>query len=257
MLRSFSLRQGLTALALGLIANTLAAEEPPALDPQAVEILREASAYLSDQPRVAVDWFVSYDEVIDGREKLTRLRSGTTLLDREQGFYSYVEAGPTLREFFFDGSVFSVFDPQNNAFARTEVEGTFEILVDRVQQEYGLALPIWQVLSKRAEGELLSDATSAAYVGLTRVAGDEAHHLAFANYEQDWQVWISTDADAPILLMLVGTDPYTQGWPQFRAYFTGWDFAPEMKAEAFAFEPPEDAEQMVWPRVGVTTGQQE
>lgn len=224
-------------------------DDVPDVDPTAVEIIAQASAFLASHPELSVQWFVSHDTVVDGREKLTETRSGYNLLSRENGLYAYLERGMATREFFFDGATFTVFDVENNAYAQVNFAGGFEELVDRVRSEYNLQLPIWSVLSTRYEGQFLEAAEQAAYLGLTRVGGEVAHHIALSNYDEDWQVWIADDPESPRLLMLVGTNPYEQGWPQYRAYFTNWDFAPEMEEGVFKFIPNEDSERMSWPKV--------
>ena len=84
---------------------------------------------------------------------------------------------------------------------------------------------------------------------MTRVAGRDAHHLALASYDGDWQVWVAADEARPEILMIVGTNPYEQGWPQYRVYFSDWNFAPEIAEGAFTFTPDEDARRMAWPKV--------
>ena len=121
--------------------------------------------------------------------------------------------------------------------------------MDRIRVEYGIALPIWELLSRAGTGDLLSTVEAAAYLGEVRVAGRPAHHLAFAQYDHDWQVWVSTDPDRPEILSIVGTNPYEQGWPQYRVYFTEWDFAADFSDDVFVFEPAEDAIQMTLPKV--------
>lgn len=222
----------------------------PALDPAAVDLVRAASAFLTGQQRISVDWFVSYDEVIDGREKLTNLRSGSNLLDREGGFRSYAEDGEQIREYIFDGATITAVHVDENAYASAPAAGSFGDLVATLQADYDLALPIWQILARDSDEGLLDGAESGAYLGLTRVAGELAHHLAFSSYDHDWQLWIAADPDRPVLLMLVGTDPYTQGWPQYRAYFSNWNFEPEVTEDAFTFVPDEGMDRMVWPRIG-------
>lgn len=222
--------------------------DPPSLDPQAVEILTSATQYLVAQDSLAVDWFVSFDEVADGREKITYMRSGANLLQRGVGFYGYSEFSDETREFFFDGAQFHILDVEENAFVTTAFVGSFDALADRVSETYDLRLPIWQVLSASPDVELLDRATAAAYLGTTRLAGREAHHLAFSDYDRDWQIWIATEPAQPELMMIVGTDPYTQGWPQYRAYFTNWDFDPDIPDGVFTYVPDEGADQMAWPK---------
>ena len=218
------------------------------LDQQAIEILTSASEYLSGKAILSMDWFVSFDVVVDGREKITYMRSGANLLQRGVGFYGYSEFGDETREYFFDGAKFQIYDVEENAYVSTEFTGDFDDLADRVNKAYDVRLPIWQVMSVTPRGELLDGATAAAYVGTTKIAGREAHHLALSNYGSDWQIWISTDADRPELMMIVGTDPYTQGWPQYRAYFTNWDFNPEIPDGVFTYVPDEHADLMAWPK---------
>lgn len=224
-------------------------DAPPPLDPKAVEVVGNAAEFLSQQEQLSVSWFISYDSVLDGREKITQVRSGYSLLDREAGFYGSLERGMATREFFFDGATFSVNDVENDSYAQIGFSGGFEQLVEQVKEEYNLDLPIWSVLSQQYRAGYLDGADKAAYLGLTRVGGEVAHHIALSNYDEDWQVWIADDPDSPRLLMIVGTNPYSQGWPQYRAYFSGWDFAPEIGEGSFTYVPGEDSERMSWPRV--------
>ncbi|WP_425046074.1 DUF2092 domain-containing protein [Primorskyibacter sp. S87] len=221
-------------------------KEAPAIDPRAVEVLSLAIEYLSGQEALSVDWFVSYDQVVDGREKLTRVRSGRNVMARGKGLYSYSENGSETREYFFDGSTFQVVDRDNLVFAEARFAGGIDELADATQEKFGVTLPMWQVLTNGSRSELINDATAAAYLGETRLAGRAVHHLAFSNYDNDWQVWVLADAVNPELVMLVGTDPYTQGWPQYRAYFTSWDFSPEIGEGTFHFQPDDSFEQMTW-----------
>ena len=241
---------GISGASSGWAQTETVQPQPPTetLDPQAVEILTHASEFLSGQGALSMDWFVSFDVVVDGREKITYMRSGANLLQRGVGYYGYSEFGDETREFFFDGSQFQIFDVEENAYVSTAFTSDFDALADRVSETYDIRLPIWQVMSAAPRGELLDRATSAAYVGTTRLAGREAHHLAFSNYDTDWQIWVSTDADQPELMMIVGTDPYTQGWPQYRAYFTNWNFDPEIPIGVFTFVPNEEADVMAWPK---------
>ena len=250
-----SFRTALLGLALPITLSfgsaLLAADtdDPPAKDPRALEILNKASEHLKNQQNLSVNWFISYDDVVEGREKIAHTRSGRTVLAREGGLYSYLEDGLKTREFYFDGTSFTVNDPDQNGYAQILFTGDFESLIDRVKAEYGIDLPIWTVLSARHKGHHVDAADKIAYLGLTRIGGERAHHLALTNYDEDWQLWIAEDEDNPRLIMMVGTDPYVQGWPQYRVYFTDWDFAPEIAEGAFVFSPDEDSERMTWPKV--------
>lgn len=252
MPKIYNLLSGVLSLVLcAVIAqpNIVQAQEQPVIDPQVIEILQRTSDFLAGQRDISVNWFASQDTVVDGREKITTTRNGYNLLSRDEGFFSYVENGLRTREFYFDGTAFQIVDVDENAFVLALFSGSFDELAERVRDEYDLILPIWSVLSRQPGAELIGDVESAAYLGLTRVAGRAAHHLALSDYDGDWQVWVATDPEKPELLMLVGTDPYTQGWPQYRVYFSDWNYAPEIGEGVFTYIPDADAEQMNWPKV--------
>ncbi|MCA0872401.1 DUF2092 domain-containing protein [Seohaeicola saemankumensis] len=224
------------------------------LDAEAVEVLTRATDFLAAQERLAVDWFVSFDVVIEGREKITLVRSGQNLLERANGLYASVEFGEETREFYYDGTAVHIVDVEENSFVMAPFAMGVEALAERLSQEYDVRLPIWQLMSGSPGRNLLEGVTAAAHLGITRLAGRPAHHLAFSDHDRDLQVWVADDPERPEILMIVGTDPYTQGWPQFRAYFTRWDFEPEVTPGVFDFVPDEAAERMTWPRPVSETG---
>ncbi|WP_146345622.1 DUF2092 domain-containing protein [Phaeobacter marinintestinus] len=244
------IRTGLAFTLIGglVVQASAQTDETEAIDPFAMEIANAAIDYISGQPRLSVDWFVSFDVVVDGREKVTYSRSGSNLLARGEGFYAFSELGEETREYFYDFSRFTVVDVEENAYATTPFRGEFRALTERVADEYDLRLPIWTLMSADPGFELLESVDAAAYLGTTRIAGQQVHHLAMSDYEGDWQFWISTDPEAPELVMLVGTNPYEQGWPQYRAYFSNWDFDPQINEDSFVFTPDETTERMVWPK---------
>ncbi len=228
----------------------VAEDEPvPALDPVAIELVTQSAEFLAAQQNLSMNWFVSFDVVVDGREKITYLRSGSNTMSRGEGFYSYLERGDGVREFFYDGETFSISIPGDSAYVSAPFDGGYVALIQTLRDEYDVILPIWEMLTPKSGEELLDGVEAAAYLGTTFFAGREAHHIAFAEYSGDWQVWISTDPDAPVPLMVVGTDPYSQGWPQYSAYLSDWDFAPEIPEDRFTFAPQDGDVKISWPKI--------
>ncbi len=220
------------------------------IDPLAIEIAVRAADFLSEQPRVAFNWFNSYDVVIDGREKITYTLSGSSFLSRNEGFYSMLDHDGDYREYLYDGATFVVHHIEENAFSEIPFAGSFEELIVRLRTEYGMIVPMWEVLSRDANDQFLDGVEAAAYLGETRLAGNPVHHLAFSEYDHDWQIWISTDDERPVIHAIVGTEPHVQGWPQYHAYLGDWDFVSLAEKGAFAFTPADDAVRMTLPKAG-------
>ncbi|MCE8534646.1 DUF2092 domain-containing protein [Ruegeria pomeroyi] len=231
--------------------SALVQEVPdPAVDPLAVEIAMRAANYLAEQPRISFNWFNTFDVVVEGREKITYTLSGTSYLSRNEGFFASIDYDGEYREYIYDGATFVVHHVEENAFSEIPFVGEFEELVERLDIEYGLTVPMWSLLSRDLNDAFLENVEAAAYLGETRFAGNPVHHLAFSEYEQDWQIWISTDIDRPVIYAFVGTEPHVQGWPQFRAHMADWDFETLPEEGAFSFEPPENAVRMILSRGG-------
>ena len=237
---------------LFLISTTLFAApsvhaQDNAIDEQAAEIAMNSARFLASQPAFSFGWFVSYDEVEDDGLKVTRLRSGNTLMARDKGFVAHTERDNTWRDYYWDGSVFSIVSPNEEFYASVEFTGDFDALVDAVETRTDSVLPMWSMMSKNLPDVVLNDVVAAAYMGTTLIAGQSAHHLIFVEPEEDWQIWISTDEDAPLPLLLVGTDKTSPGEPQYRVYMTDWNLEPDTDPAQFTYEPDENAVKVTFP----------
>jgi len=217
--------------------STADAEAAAEIDP-AIHLMFEAAAFLAGQERLAVDWFITYDEVHQGREKITYVRSGSHLLERGKRLSVRWEDGTKIRGFHYDGETAAFHAADIASYVSGPYSGTVDALVELAHEDYGLTIPVMELFADDLPEAAMAEVEAAAYLGETLVAGRPAHHLAFAGPDEDWQIWIAAEGD-PVILMLVGTDPYQQGWPSWRAHFYHWDFAPDLSGGAFAFVPGE------------------
>ena len=241
-----------TILTIGsLVAMPLCvlAQEGPGIDPLAIEVATTSSEYLADQGSISVGWFVTYDDVHDGREKRTKIWSGESLLVRGEGYRASSTEGTEIREYYYDGAVFTALFGDQGQFAQIETSGDFASLVETLIDSYDFTLPLSDVFDQSGAAEGLAQASEAVYVGEVLVGGVAAHHLAFRRYEADWELFISADPSQPVPLMMTGSNPYLQGWPKFQAVFFDWNFAPEVTNDSFSFAQPEGFERIDLPKV--------
>ncbi|MEM9043731.1 MAG: DUF2092 domain-containing protein [Pseudomonadota bacterium] len=226
------------SLAVTIAGSARAEDRPPAIDPKAMEIGQASLEFLQAQSSMGFSWFITYDRIFEGREKITFIRSGSSLIARGSGYRSYAESGNTVREYIYDGKQLTISAPVQGFYTQTPISGDFDALVETAREQAGLVLPVWQIMSTKAT-DFLSEVEAASYLGTTLVNGREAHHLAFSEYRRDFQVWVSTDPERPVPLIFVETDPYTQGWPQYHAFLYDWNLEPEIEANSFIFTPGE------------------
>ncbi|MGI9524575.1 MAG: DUF2092 domain-containing protein [Hyphomicrobiaceae bacterium] len=217
------------------------------IDQTAMEIMLRSADFLASRPALAFNWFVSYDEVIDGREKLTFMRSGSNLLIREKGFYSRVEGENGVREYYYDQKTFAVSAPFENYYASIGFDRGFEALIEAVREATDTELPIHGILSRDLPKTLEQGLRGAAYLGITYIVGQEVHHLTFSDDEEDWQVWISTSDGTPLPLLIIGTNSRKSGWPQYRAHLSDWNLSPDITDGQFQFRPDSDDAKITMP----------
>ena len=245
------------ASALGQSSETAQTEQAAQIDPQAMGLILRAAQVLADQNAMSFNWFVSYDEVIDDREKITLMRSGSNLLVRDKGFFSSAEGENGLREWYYDGSQVTYAAPLEKYYASSEFMNGFDALVDAAREDVGSEIPLYSIMQRGLPERLEKGLKAAAYLGTTKVADQEVYHLAFSDDEEDWQVWISTDEEMPVPVVIVGTEPKKTGWPQYRAYLTDWSFDPEYDEAQFKYVPAEDDVKITFPELKQKAGSQE
>jgi hypothetical protein len=248
------------AFAVGFSASALnaqtvqSAEQQPAIDKQAVDIAKASAHYLAKLPALQTGWFVTYDEVVDGREKITYVWSGTSALERGKGYRATSERGDGFREYVYDGKKFTVASLDAGYYANLDATGSFDALVTELQAEHGITLPVWEVFSADNADAFLNDIVEATYHGVTTVGGTPTHHLSFRSATEDRQMWIATDDKRPVPMMVVGTDPYQQGWPQYHAFFHQWDTAPKFAPNLFTFELTDSLRKVTLPKLRAEAG---
>lgn len=232
-----------TALALSLISVPVLAQDNPNIDPLALEIAQASSDFLASQPALAVNWLITYDEVLDGRQKISHAWTGESELVRGVGYRSSSAQGTEIREYYYDGASFSAVFADAAEYATVPVTGDFSKMVQSLNNDFDFALPLADVFDQSNAAASYEQLTEARYIGEVFFGNQTAHHIAFRRFEGDWQMWISTNEDNPIPLMIVGTDPYSQGWPQFQATLYDWSFEATWEDTSFTFTAPDGFEE--------------
>ena len=226
----------LFAIVFGSLA---VADERPGIDPRALEIVAESSDFLSSRAGASVGWLITYDKIVDGRKKHTEVWTGSSVLVRGVGYKSTSSQGIRSQQNAYNGSNFSVAYADTQEYATVEIEGSFREMVDTLRDDYAFSIPMADVFDPSGADGALEQLTEAEYLGEVLFGDQVVHHVAFRRYEGDWQIWISTDSERPVPLMIVGTDPYSLGWPQFQALLYDWSFDLEMSASEFEFPKPQ------------------
>jgi hypothetical protein len=244
----------LLALGLWTVAATASAQEPGPIDPRAAERLRRMSDVLAEARSLSLKAESLYDQVEEGSGvKIKRAVSQEVVLRRPDGLYfRSVRDDGKVREGRYDGEALTVV-PEDGAYARIDVPGTVDAMLDLVQAEYQVNLPITDLLYDDLYGRVKDHLLSGVHLGERTVGGEVLDHLSFETTGVDWQLWLER-GDRPLPRRLVVTFVNAPGEPEHLTVIKEWRLDPAVEGGTFRFDPPADWRRIEIPKVPPTGG---
>jgi hypothetical protein len=206
----------------------------------AMKLLKGMSDYLAGEKTFTANYLSDVEVVTPALEKIQFASSGRVSVARPDKVHVSRTGGYVDMEAIFDGKQLSVFGKDANAYAQSDVPGTLDQLINKLQSE-SLALPGADLLLSNVFDELTKDVVTAKHIGTGVINGVECEHLAFRNRDIDWQLWIRV-GEKPIPCKYVITSKTLTGAPQYSLTVTSWDSKAE--GEAFTFTPPANAKKV-------------
>lgn len=206
-------------------------------------ILKAMSDHLGAQSNIALTFDSDIEVITPELEKIQFTNSGEALLRRPDRLRVRRIGGYSDAELVFDGRTVSILGRSLNGYAQFEVPGTVDQLIAALREGRGIALPGADLLLSRPYDVLIADVLEAKHIGRGIVGGVECEHLAFRNFDTDWQIWVRAGG-LPIPCKMVITSKTLAGAPQYTVQIKEWTTGVEPAADAFAFVPPPGAERL-------------
>jgi len=231
-------------LALVLVASLTAA--PARAQPQASDaksILKAMSNYVSSQKTIELKFDSDIEVITPELEKIQFTNSGEALLSRPDKLRAHRVGGYADVALYFDGKTVSVYGKHINGYAQFDAPGTVDHLIEALRAGHGIALPGADLLQSNSYEILVAGVKEAKHIGRGVIDGRECEHLAFRNFDTDWQLWVEV-GKRPIPRKLVITTKTVNGAPQYTLRVKGWKTGVEPAPDAFAFVPPAGAKQL-------------
>jgi hypothetical protein len=147
------------------------------------------------------------------------------------------------KQLIFDGKTLTLYDKDKNHYGALEIAGDIDAALEKAGKEYGVRVGLAELGANRLAEHANQGLTNALYVGESKVRGVPCHHLAFDKEKVHYQVWIDA-GDKPLLRKVVVTQKQLPSGPQWTAYFSDWNFAPQLADNLFTFTPPEGAQKI-------------
>jgi hypothetical protein len=229
-----------SVLAAALTAAPARAQAPGS---DAKSILKAMSDYVSSQRTIEITFDSDIEVVTAQLEKIQFTNSGEALLSRPDKLRAHRVGGYADVALFFDGKRVSVFGKRLNGYAQFEAPGSVDQLIEALRTGHGIALPGADLLLSNSYDVLVAGVKEAKHLGRGVIDGRECEHLAFRNYDTDWQLWVEA-GEKPIPRKLVITSKSLNNAPQYTLRIKGWKTGVQPAPDAFAFLPPTGAKQL-------------
>jgi hypothetical protein len=142
----------------------------------------------------------------------------------------------STRELIFDGKTVTLFTPAQKYYSTVPFAGTIGELIDRLEQNYGVEIPLSDLFLWGTPAAPLDTIESAMNAGQDFIGKDLCDHYAFRQGKVDWQIWI-TAGSKPLPRKIVITNRVDEARPQ-SVSLLAWNLKPAFADAVFRFTPP-------------------
>jgi hypothetical protein len=239
---------GLFMLVGGLCSPLLAQDSSPQksdlIQPAAMQALNDMGTYLRSLKDFQVQAVVTSEDVLENGEKLTFTHTTNILAAMPNRLRVDVNGDQKSRLFLYDGKSFTLFARRAGYYATVDAPPTIGQLIDVANAKYDIQIPLLDLFLWGGPRAASNEITEATDFGPGDVDGVTCEHYLFRQPGLDWQVWIQLGSH-PLPLKLVLTTLTDDARPQHTSVLT-WNLAPSYNDAAFVFDPPADAQKIVF-----------
>jgi hypothetical protein len=235
----------LVALAtIAILATAATAAAPTAsgdqIDPHARQILFRACTVLAESDAFTFHAEITFDRVMPSQVKLQFAGASDYAVRRPNGLAVDYESDLGAKRLWYNGKTITIFDAPSMTYASMSAPPSIDGMLDRVAEMNNLTIPLADLALSNPCENLSKQVLFGSYVGVGDVGGVACDHLAFAQSNIDWQIWIQRSGK-PLPRKVVINYRTTPGLPQYVAVISAWKFPATIPASRFAVQIPKKA----------------
>jgi len=216
-----------------------ATAEETALTASAPEsLLRQMSEELNNAGTYRFHAEINFDDVLISGQKLQYAGAADVRVRHPDGIFVDYRDDLSAKRFWYDGETGTLLDVFQDVYSTVDLPGDIDTAIDHLQDRYGLALPLGDLISSDVFAVMDDRALAWGYIGVHDVEGTPAHHIAIVGENADLQVWIQEEG-RPVPLKIVVTYKNVPMAPQYQAVLMDWEFGADVAADSFERDLPE------------------
>ena len=237
-----SIRMAPVRFALGVLAlwATVATEvraQAPAVDPAAVQTLKQMTEFLDGLRQFSVHTESTLEDLHVTGHRVDKLLTSTVTVKRPNKMRTARAGGSMDQRFFYDGKTLTLYNPAEKVYAAEAAPDTIERMIDFARETVGVLLPAADLLYRNVFPLLMQDVTLAVVVGKTVVGGVKCDHLLFSRPGVDFQIWIA-EGKRPFPRRYVVTETDTPALLSISTALSDWKTDVAVDDAQFNFVPP-------------------
>lgn len=206
-------------------------------------MLQSMSDYIGGLQSLELAFDSDIEIITPQLEKIQFTNSGTAVMVRPNKLRAHRIGGYSDVEMVYDGSTISIHGKHVDGYAQVDASGTVDDLLHALRAGHGVALPGADLLVSNSYELLSADIQEAKYMGHGVIGGHDCEHLAFRNFDTDWQLWIRV-GEEPAPCKMVITSKTINSAPQYTLHIRDWKANVKPAANAFSFTVPKNAERL-------------
>ena len=242
------------ALTLSAAVSTDARAQTPAVDPAAVQRLKQMTEFFDSLPHFSVQTTSVIEELhVSGHRVDKDLVADVTI--KRPNKLRAVRGGESMdQRFFYNGKTLTLYSPREKVYATEAAPDTVERMIDFARETVGIMLPAADLVYRNAFPLMTQDVTLAAVVGKAVIGGVKCDHLLFSRPGVDFQIWIA-EGKRPLPHKYVVTETDTPERLSISTVLSNWKTDAAVGDAQFNFVPPKgtSATRFLLPTSGVSS----
>ena len=219
------------------------ADKKPIIDPQANELLRRMSDYLTQAQFFSVSAEIWQDVQLGSGQQVQAGRTVDIQVRRPNRFHTEVRSTRKNRSLNYDGKFITLLDRNQNFYGSIPAPATLDAALDVACERFGITLPLEDIIVSDPYQSAMGKVTFGILLGPVTVLGVPCEHLTFSLENVDWQIWIEEGAKTvPRKIVITYKDEEVS--PQYTAILSNWDFQTKLPDFLFKFAPPAGAREI-------------
>jgi hypothetical protein len=180
---------------------------------------------------------INFDQVMPSRVKLQFAGAADYAVKKPNRLAVDYESDLGAKRAWYDGKDITVFDAPRMMYASMAVPPSIDAMLSQVAKMNNLTIPLSNLALSNPCENVGKRVLFGSYVGRGDVNGVACDHLAFAESNIDWQIWIQ-QSGKPLPRKVVINYRTAPGMPEYMAVLSDWKFPAAIPESRFIAQIP-------------------